>query len=65
MHRMNYKEAFEMLRREGFTESEIARLIALRRDYGENEMDRSPADLCRLEFVRWLIATGKLTDQIA
>ncbi len=30
MHRMNYKEAFEMLHREGFTESEIARLIALR-----------------------------------
>lgn len=52
MNQMNYKEALETLRRAGFTAAEIDRLGRLRRDYAENEMDRAPADLHRLEFVR-------------
>ncbi len=65
MNQMNYKEALEMLRRAGFTASEIDRLCRFRRDYAESEMDQTPADLRRLEFVRWLVTTGRLTDQIA
>ncbi len=64
MNQMNYKEALETLRRAGFTASEIDRLGRLRRDYAENEMDQARANLRRLEFVRWLVVTGKLTDQI-
>jgi hypothetical protein len=64
MNQMNYKEALETLRKAGFTASEIDRLYRLCRDYAENEMDRAPANLHRLEFVRWLVVTGKLTDQI-
>lgn len=52
------------LRREGFTERQITRLYQLRRQYGRNEMDRPALDRLRLEFARWLVATGRLTDQI-
>ena len=65
MNQMNYKEALETLRKAGFTAPEIDRLCRLRRAYTESEMDQAPADLRRLEFVRWLVVTGKLTDQIA
>ena len=62
MNQMNYKEALETLRRAGFTAAEVDRLGRLRRDYAENEMDRAPANLLRLEFIRWLVMTGKLTE---
>lgn len=65
MNQMNYKEALELLRKAGFTAPEIERLCRLRRDYVESEMDQAPVDQRRLEFVRWLVVTGKLTDQIA
>ncbi len=64
MNQMNFKEALEMLHRAGFTASEIERLCRLRREHAENEMDQAPADLRRLEFIRWLVATGKLTDTL-
>jgi hypothetical protein len=63
MDQSNYKEALEQLRQSGFTPSEIEQLCRLRRDYPQLEFDRISIDLRRLEFVRWLVATGKLTDQ--
>ncbi len=65
MNQMNYKDALDMLRRAGFTAKEIDRLSKLRRDRMENAMDRAPVHLRRLEFIRWLVATGRLTDYIA
>jgi hypothetical protein len=65
MQQMNYKKAFEALSKEGFIGPEIDRLWRLRRDHVETEMDRAPVDLHRLEFVRWLVANGRLTDQVA
>ncbi len=59
------KEDLTKLRAEGFTEQAIARLYQLRSRYGQNEMDQVPLDKRRLEFARWLVATGRLTDQIA
>ena len=64
MNQMNFKEDLEMLRRAGFTASAINRLCRLRREYAVNERDQAPADLHRLEFVRWLVMTGRLTDQV-
>ena len=64
MCQYNYKEALERLRQDGFTALEIEQLCRLRRDYPERELDHVSADLRRLEFVRWLVATGKLTDQL-
>lgn len=65
MQQMNYKQAFETLSRVGFVGPEIDRLWRMRRDHVDNEMDRAPIDLSHLEFVRWLVATGRLTEQIA
>jgi hypothetical protein len=63
---MEHKEANEMLSNIGFTASEIERLQRLRSEYAEKKMSHmSPEDHRRLEFVRWLVTTGKLTDQIA
>ena len=60
----NYKEALERLRQDGFTALEIEQLCRLRKDYPERELDRVSTDLRRLEFVRWLVATSRLTDQL-
>jgi len=64
-YQMNYKEDFEALRRRGFTEHEIQQLIQLRRNRTELEMSQTSAEYRRLAFVRWLVATGRLSDQIA
>jgi hypothetical protein len=65
MDRMNYKEGLEALFRAGFTTDEVTRLAELRRGYLEGEQDQAPADLARLRFIRWLVANGRLTDQLA
>ena len=54
-----------MLRKVGFAEVEMNRLSRLRRDHNERERLKAIADRRRLEFVRWLVSVGKLTDQIA
>ena len=59
------KEDFEMLRKNGFAESEVRRLKKLRQEYVEKEQLRIIAENRRMRFVRWLVVTGKLTDQIA
>lgn len=62
---MDRKEDREILRRGGFAESEVILLSKLRRDYNERIRRQVTADSRRLEFIRWLVNTGKLTDQIA
>jgi hypothetical protein len=66
MNQMNHEEALVMLLRLGFSVQEIGRLRRLRRVYAKkSEMDQATLDLRHLEFVRWLVETGKLTDQLA
>ena len=60
-----YKEDFEALRQAGFSEHEIERLTQLRRDRNELEPSRTSEEYHRLAFVRWLVATGKLSDHFA
>jgi hypothetical protein len=62
---LTYKEDFEALRQRGFTENEIQQLTQLRRDRTELEMSATSIEYQRLAFVRWLVATGKLSDQLA
>ena len=62
---MESNEAREMLCNVEFTASEIEQLSRLRRDYIEKELLRARAELRRLEFVRWLVSTGKLTEEAA
>ncbi len=62
---MDRKEEREILRKGGFAESEMKQLSQLRKLHSERERLRVLAESRRLEFVRWLYHTGKLTDQIA
>ncbi len=62
---MDRKEDREILRKGGFAENEMNLLSRLRKDYNERERRQATADHRRLEFIRWLVNTGKLTDQIA
>ena len=64
MNHLNYKETFIMLHEAGLSRAEIRRLQRFYRRYAVNEMDQVPPDLHHLEFVRWLVATHRLTDQI-
>jgi len=64
MDPMTYQEAFQLLRRAGFARAEIDRLYQLRRASRTSELDQAPLDLCRLQFIRWLVTTGRLTDQL-
>ncbi len=65
MNQMDYKGALDMLRGAGFSTAEMERLARLRRAHAENELDQAPTEYRRLEFVRWLVATGRLTGSIA
>ena len=62
---MDRKEDREFLRKSGFAEAEMNRLSRLRREHKEKKKLQAIAEHRRLEFVRWLVTTGKLTEQIA
>ena len=62
---MGSKEDREILRKGGFAEHEVLQLSKLRTNYAEQEKSQAQADNRRLEFVRWLVSRGKLSDQIA
>ncbi len=49
------------LRKKGFSELQIKQLIRLRQQYKQNHCQSSML-YRRLEFTRWLVLTGKLTD---
>ena len=62
---MDRREDREILRKGGFDEREMNLLSRLRKDYNEKEKQQALADHRRLEFVRWLVTHGRLSDQIA
>jgi hypothetical protein len=61
---MGYKEDREILRKAAFTEAEKNRLSKLRRNLAEKGSYEELVELRRLQFVRWLVATGKLTERV-
>ena len=62
---MDRKEDRELLRKSGFAEDEVIQLSKLRKHYSEKEVQQAAITHRRLEFIRWLVNTGKLTEQIA
>jgi hypothetical protein len=60
MDEMTDQESSYQLQRRGFTEAEITRLLHLRREYKAC----APLDPARLQFARFLVSTGRLTDQL-
>jgi hypothetical protein len=65
MKQTNEEKAVDVLRRAGFTVTQIDRLSQLRRSYATSESNLTSLDYARLRFVRWLVTTGRLTNQIA
>ncbi len=61
---MGYKEDREILQKASFSEAEMNRLSNLRRNPAENGKYQELVDYRRLQFVRWLVHTGKLTEQL-
>ena len=61
---MGYKEDREILQKASFSEAEMNRLSKLRRNLAENGKYQELVDYRRLQFVRWLVHTGKLTEQL-
>jgi hypothetical protein len=62
---MEEEEARDRLRRAGFAEKEIYRLHHLRMRYAASQAKiKEFAIFRRMQFVRWLVRTGKLTDHI-
>ena len=64
MNHINYREALQVLRRAGLTTREIDRLCGFCRKYTASEVDRAAMDRRHLEFVRWLVANHRLSEQI-
>jgi hypothetical protein len=61
---MNKQEAYVQLYQAGFSGTEIYYLLQLREKYvAEQAKSEEVATLRRLEFVRWLLRTGRLTEQ--
>jgi len=65
MNQIDRQDPCELLRTAGFTEAEIEYLGRLRRAYREKSSWLTPAEERRLAFVRWLVTTGRLTEQVA
>lgn len=61
---MGHKEDREILRKARFTEAQINRLSKLRRNLTEEGRCQELIDYRRLQFARWLVTTGKLTEQV-
>lgn len=59
------KDNCEILYSAGFTDEEVQRLSKLRQELAQREQVAVMADYRRLQFVRWLVQTGRLTDQVA
>ena len=63
MKRMDQKEGLDALHKAGFSTLEIERMFQLRQTYVEQEMDQAPAVLSHLQFIRWLVMNGRLSER--
>jgi len=61
---MEMIQTSEVLQNRGFTQEEIRRLSQLRQAHWERQAQKATATRRRLEFVRWLVATGRMTEQV-
>ena len=61
---MGYKEDRKILLKAGFTEVEKNRLSTLRRNLAEEGRYQELIEYRRLQFVRWLVSTSRLTERV-
>ncbi len=57
-----FHQACEKLINAGWKPSEIERLYRFRDNYVQTRLDQAELGIQHLEFIRWLVLTGKLTD---
>lgn len=62
---MDFQIDKEFLYKNGFTAAEIEHLSQLRDTYRSEEESPQHKQQHRLEFVRWMALSGKLTEDIA
>jgi hypothetical protein len=62
---MDRREDRDILRKGGLSEGEMKRLSQIRKIHRERMKLMKIEEQRRLEFVRWLVDTGKLTEQVA
>ena len=61
---MGYKEDRTILLKAGFTEAEKKLLRLLRSNLTEEGRYQELIEYRRLQFVRWLVTTGRLTERV-
>lgn len=62
---MTYKEECNRLRNVGFSAQEIEHLTRLRAYYAKEGRLLEELDGHHLQFIRWLVATGRLSENVA
>ena len=61
---MESAKLYQRLLKLGFVPEQIERLRELRQSHARRKQAQTIAEQCRLEFARWLVATGRLTDEL-
>lgn len=63
---IQYQRHLMMLYGAGFTQKQIDRLTRFRNQYLKygRDQDRADLDLAHLQFMRWLVEHGRLTEQL-
>jgi hypothetical protein len=61
---MENKKSYKSLLELGFVPEQIECLCQVRCVYAERERRQMATEQRRLEFARWLVSTGRLTDDI-
>lgn len=56
-----FYQACEQLLNAGWKTSEIDRLCHFRDSYVQTRLDQADLDIRHLEFIRWLVLTGRLS----
>lgn len=62
MNDTTFDQLAEYLLYAGWKRSEIEQLVQFLNNYEQTRMDQADLNIRHLEFIRWLVLTGKLVD---
>jgi hypothetical protein len=61
--KMDANESITVLQQQQFSQVEIERLVRLRKSLWEKQIRQDTVARRRLEFIRWLVQTGRINEQ--
>ena len=61
---MDANENITILEQQKFSQVEIERLLQLRKTLWEKQLRQDTATQRRLEFIRWLVQTGRINEHV-